>query len=421
MVLLLITGTQQQKEDKMKAHKVAFCMLALLLIAIAACLPLFFGSAGCGSDSGFTTGERTVTSGGIERVYYLKLPENYNSYTAYPLIFAFHGYTGDYTNWTEGYDLQEVVGDEAILVYPNALLQNDWSQWNYETDPYFFDDLYAELEKNICFDERKVFAVGHSNGAGMAHTLGWKRGNILRAIGPVAGTLTNTKDNSGQVAVIQIHGSADTDKTIEASRPTRDYWIAINSCNKEETQEGVDPICDAYSGCDSDFPVQYCVHSGTHDWPDSASEAIWDFFKSLPDAVPSEKTSDVDVENLGKGTISFKVDYPSDFVGTPYMVGVILYPYNSSQPFAGGPLYMLTLDASVGDYTFGEVTEYDDVELDLLGVEYGDYTLAVVVYIEGGSYPRPGNGEDYIGLQNFTLDSDTLTVETPFELELFVY
>ena len=407
----------------MNVNKVVLGILALSLTVTASCLALFFRSSGCGSGSGFTTGERTIMSGDIERVYYLKLPENYDSNgSSYPLVFAFHGHTGDYTNWTEGdYDLQDVVGDEAILVYPNALLKNDLSQWDYETDPSFFDDLYAELEQNLCFDKRKVFAVGHSNGAGMAHTLGWKRGNILRAIGPVSGTLTNYKDNSGQVAVIQIHGSEDTDILVEASRPTRDYWLAVNSCNKEEAEEGIDPTCNAYSGCDSDFPVQYCEHSGGHDWPDFASEAIWNFFKSLPPAVPSDKPSDVNIENLGKGTVSFKIHYPSDFVGIPYKIGVVLYPYNSSQPLTGGPLYFLTLEVSVGEYTFGEVSEYNDVEIDLLGVEYGDYTLTVVVFIEGSGYPRPAVGKDYMGFQNFTLDSDTLIAETPFELEVLTF
>ena len=404
----------------MKANKVVLCVLALIFIATAACLTLFFRSSGCGSGSGFATGERIVMSDGIERVYYLKLPENYNADDfSYPLIFAFHGHTGDYTNWTEGYyDLQEVVGDEAILVYPNALLTNGLSQWDYDTDPYFFDDLYAELEKTLCFDKRKVFAVGHSNGAGMSHTLGCKRGNILRAIGPVSGFLKDYEDSSGRVAVIQIHGSGDTDIPVEASRPTRDYWIAINSCNKEAAEEGVDPTCDAYSGCDLYFPVQYCEHSGGHAWPDFASEAIWDFFKSLPPAMPSDKPGDVDIENLGKGTVSFKIDYPSDFMGTPYKIGIVLYPYNTSQPLTGGPLYYLTLEVAVGEYTFGEVTEYNGVEIDLLGIEYGDYTLTVVVFIEGSSHPRPALGKDYMGFQNVTLDSATITVETPFELEV---
>ena len=403
----------------MKTHKVVLCVLALFLITISACVALFFGSSGCGSANDLSTGRHTILSNNVERVYFLKLPDDYNSLIPYPLIFAFHGLGGDYTNFSEGYyDLQEVVGEEAILVYPNALLKNDTPQWDYESDLIFFDDLYAELEANLCFDIRKVFAVGHSNGAGMAHTLGCKRGNILRAIGPVAGTLTDHDDLIGQVAVIQIHGSNDTTMPVESIKSTRDYWIAINGCNKGETEEGMDPTCEAYSGCDPGFPVQYCEHSGGHDWPAFASDAIWNFFKSLPPAIPTDDTGSGDTEDLGKGTISFRIHYPSDFVGTPYKLALALYPYDSTQPFAGSPLYFLNLDVSVGDYIFGEVIEYHNVEIDLLGVEYGNYTLVVVVYVEGSSYPMPSDGIDYIGLQNFTLDNDALEVTTPFELEL---
>ena len=311
-----------------------------------------------------------------------------------------------------------MVGEEAILVYPNALLINNVPQWDYDTDPGFFDDLYADLEANLCFDIRKVFAVGHSNGAGMSHTLGCKRGNILRAIGPVAGSLTDYENLIGQVAVMQIHGSNDNIFPVESIRPTRDYWIAINGCNTEEPEEGMHSTCVAYSGCDSGFPVQYCEHSGGHEWPDFASSAIWGFFQNLPPVAPSDETGSGDIGNLDNGTISFKIHYLSDFVGTPYKLALALYPYDSTQPFAGSPLYFLNLDIPVGDYIFGEVTEYDNVEISLLGVEYGDYTLTVVVYIEGSSYPMPSDGIDYIGLQNFTLVSDTIEVTTPFELEL---
>ena len=75
----------------------------------------------------------------------------------------------------------------------------------------------------------------------------------------------------------------------------------------------------------------------------------------------------------------------------------------------------------LGEYTFGEVTEYDSVEISLLGVNYGDYALTVIVFVEGSSYPMPGSGKDYIGFHNVTLDSTSLTLETPFALELVEY
>ena len=52
----------------------------------------------------------------------------------------------------------------------------------------------------------------------------------------------------------------------------------------------------------------------------------------------------------------------------------------------------------------------------MLGLDYGDYTLTVNIYVEGGSYPIPTSGKDYIGLQNITIDSNTIVMETPFEL-----
>ena len=403
----------------MKNNKVVLFILAFSIIALAACLALSFRSSGCGSGVALETGEHTLVSQGIERVYYLKLPANYRTQNAYPLIFAFHGLGGDYTTWTEGYyDLQTVVGEDAILVYPNALLTNDTPQWDYQSDLLFIDDLYSELEANLCFDKRKVFAVGHSNGAGMTHTLGCRRGDILRAIGPVAGRPEDFENCVGQVAVIMIHGSNDIIMPVGSTAPSRGYWIAINSCNKEEAEEGLDPLCEAYKGCDSDYYVHYCEHDEGHDWPDFASDAIWAFFKGLTVVEPSEETGTGDIEELGKGTISFKVLYPADFVGTPYKLALALYDYDSTQPFAGSPSYILDLEIPPGEYTFGEVTDYDAVEISLLGVEYGDYTLTVIVFVEGSSHPMPSDGIDYIGLQNFTLDSDTLDVTTPFELEL---
>ena len=70
-------------------------------------------------------------------------------------------------------------------------------------------------------------------------------------------------------------------------------------------------------------------------------------------------------------------------MGTPYKLALALYDYDSTQPFAGSPSYILDLEIPPGEYTFGEVTDYDAVEISLLGVEYGDYTLTVIVFVEG--------------------------------------
>jgi hypothetical protein len=57
----------------------------------------------------------------------------------------------------------------------------------------------------------------------------------------------------------------------------------------------------------------------------------------------------------------------------------------------------------------------------LRDVEFGDYAFIVAVYVEGGVYPVPTEGKDYMGLQEITIDSSTINIETPFDLELLVY
>lgn len=403
----------------MKNRIIILIMLTIFLGTFAACLFLLFGSSGCGSDNGFTTGERTIMSNNVERVYYLKLPETYTSDTLYPLVFAFHGLTRNYTDYSEGvYDLQEVVGDEAILVYPNALPNKDGlTQWNYERDLIFFDDLYRELESSLCFDVRKVFATGHSYGGSFTQILGYQRGNVLRAIAPVAGTFFGYENCTGQVAVMQIQGSNDAVIPIETTLFARKYWTAINSCREEETSEGVDPACTAYGGCDTNFPVQYCEHDEGHEWPEFASDAIWTFFKSLTPAVPSNETGSGDVED--SGVISFKIDYPADFVGTPDKLGLVLYPPDTIQNPFNIPSYILSTDIPPGEVEFGEILEYNDIEVNLFGVEYGDHSISVWVYVEGSDYPILTDGKDYQGLKKtITIDNSTIVIETPFELEL---
>ncbi len=405
----------------MKTKKALLSIVALFLIASTACLALFFRSSGCGSASGFTTGERTVISNGVERVYYLELPDNYDSSVSYPLVFALHGTGGDYRRWTEEgrYILPDSMKEESILVYPNALekAEGEVTQWDFERDAIFFDDLYKELEANLCFDIRKVFATGHSDGGGFTSYLGCQRGNVLRAIAPSSGGLLGHDNCIGQVAVIQIHGSSDTIVPPSLIKPGLDYWIAINSCNKEESLEGVDPLCVEYEGCDPDYPVQYCEHSGGHEWADFAGDAIWNFFEGLPPAVPSDETGSGDIDDIGKAEISFKIQYPSDFAGTPEKLALALYPHDVELPLSVAPSFILNSDVPLGEIVKGEVTEYNNVEINLSDVDYGDYMLTVTVYVEGGNYPIPTNGKDYQGLQIITVESSTIIVEAPLEIE----
>ncbi len=392
---------------------------------------------GCGQSAGLATGEYTIISNDVSREYYLKIPSGYNSNRSYPVIFAFHGLGGNYNNFVDDscYNLESSVGDEAILVYPNALEFNGETHWDVvqwddnNADLAFFDDLYKDIESSLCIDKRKVFAAGHSNGAVFSNMLGWNKGHIIRAIAPVAGFLTGVENNRGQVAAIQVHGTRDEFFSTDIARKSLNFWIDVNDCNGTETYEGIDSTyCVAYPDCDTNFPVQYCEHdlvdaSGSgHAWPDFAGDAIWNFFKSLPDVLPAEDTGSFDSIQLG--IITFEVNYPLNFTGTPYKLALGLYPPDTdpSEPLTGAPSGFLNLDFSPGDYTFGETVEYNNISTDLSGIDPGNYLLAFLIYVEGSSYPMPTGGMDYIGYRLITITEDTvvITLDTPIEIDLML-
>ncbi len=312
----------------MNKHLV-LALIIVSLLAVSACIPQDdpFSSAGCNAV-GQSESNLITISDGSGRTYYLKLPENYNSKKPYPLVIAFHGTGGSHASYLEDeyYNLQGAVGNEAILVYPNALPSGSGvNQWNYDIDIDFFDDVIAELESSVCYDTRQVFAVGHSSGAGITHELGCLRGNVLRGIAPVAGSLISN-DCSKEVAVMQIHGITDTMVPISNGEPSRDFWLDYNSCSCDETIDTEYSECMEYSDCDAAYPVYWCPHeyenpnhpAPGHAWPPFAGEAIWGFFKNLPLVDPSlaSPTKSGECTSTEATTMQFSILFPDDF-GTP--------------------------------------------------------------------------------------------------------
>ena len=419
----------------MKQQRLFHLIFILPLISLLACVPGddTYNSSGCKSVDQPGTGLMTVasSSGGSERTYYLRLPENYDSKSPYPLVIAFHGTGGTYESYLENeyYNLQGAVGDEAILVYPNALASGSGvNQWNYDTDIGFFDDLMTELDSSVCYDTRQVFAVGHSSGAGITHELGCLRGNVLRGIAPVAGALLSD-DCLQEVAVIQIHGESDTMVPISGVEPSRDFWVEYNSCNCDETIGTDYTDCVEYADCDADYPVYWCPHENEdpshpvpgHAWPPFAGETIWGFFKTLPLADPdlASPTQSGECTSSEATMMEFSIRFPEDF-GTPAgFMAVTLYPEGTEQPLFASPSYFLNLETPLVEYGSGEVFSYN-VEGDLAGVPLpDDYTFSVVVYMEGGNYPIPTSGLDYVSLTGIYIDTDgQIIIEDPIELEL---
>ena len=116
----------------------------------------------------------------------------------------------------------------------------------------------------------------------MSNSLGCVRGDVFRAVAPVAGGSGGT-GCVGQVAAWMAHNPADGTVPMALGEVARGRWLEANGCG--EDTEPVDPEpCVDYVGCDEGYEVVWCQHDeegpivGAHTWPSFAGAAIWDFF-----------------------------------------------------------------------------------------------------------------------------------------------
>ncbi len=242
-------------------------------------------SAGCGpmaADVGVFSGSLTIA--GVERTYLASVPESYDPSTPLPLVFGLHGAGGNASGIRERFALEMPAAGGAIFVYPQALVSESdgRTRWNEDagSDDYaFFDRLLATFEETHCIDRDRIFVAGFSAGATFAANLGCWRGDVLRAIAPVA---PGGRDRAlpltecvGSVGVWTGVGTLDSDHQYGSLR-VRDHYASANGCASTRTPTSGE--CESYDGCRADAPVIWCSYELGHRWPPFGGAAIWAFF-----------------------------------------------------------------------------------------------------------------------------------------------
>jgi poly(3-hydroxybutyrate) depolymerase len=247
-------------------------------------------ATGCGVDPGFAGAVATeIDVDGTMRRFLIVLPDGFDPSTPYPLVFMLHGRGGDGELLRMYAGVEEAASGGAIFVYPDGLPiasmanQTGWELTANGRDVAFIDAIYAQLVDNLCIDESRVYASGHSYGGFFTNTLGCVRGERFRAIAPVAGGGPGQEVCEGQVASWVAHGTDDMVVPTVLGEMSAAAWAGYNGCSERSAPTAPDP-CVAYSGCDEGYEVTWCLHSeegfgiGTHTWPSFAGAAIWDFF-----------------------------------------------------------------------------------------------------------------------------------------------
>jgi polyhydroxybutyrate depolymerase len=287
---------------------------------------------------------------GQNRTYQIHVPANLAAKV--PLVLVLHGAGGSGAYAARYTTMSEVADREGfIAVYPDGTAPlpalNNLRTWNaihccggaYRKnvdDVGFLTALIKKLAREYHVDPKRVYVVGHSNGAMMAYRLAAEKSELIAAVAPLSGTIGGDPDTSDSDATIKIipaprnpvadatikiipaprnpvavaifHGTADATvpyqggeaEGIAGSRHRNDlsvaessrFWVEANNCDPSPRQENVTPIgLERYSSCDDGSEVWvYSLKDFGHSWEmaspiladKSSTDLVWEFLAAHP-------------------------------------------------------------------------------------------------------------------------------------------
>lgn len=269
-------------------------------------------SAGCGTDrvTAVVPGEQrvTITSSGVERWFFERVPPAHDGQQPLPLVLDFHGYS-------EGAEIHLLMsalgpfGDEQGFVTLTPQGTGPVPRWDTtlgSPDLVFVGDLLDHAAATLCIDTNRAFATGLSNGAFMSSAIACAYADRIAAVAPVAGIRdVNGCGQERPVPVVAFHGTADGfvaydgglgERALDLPAPDGSgrtlreagvepsageqapsvpdiarSWAARNGCTgaELETAVSVDVALLTY-GCPPGAEVElYRVDGGGHSWPGS--------------------------------------------------------------------------------------------------------------------------------------------------------
>jgi polyhydroxybutyrate depolymerase len=306
-----------------------FAVLSILLLTALACECTSASAPDAATDLPAGEITRTLTHDGLERSYILYIPVSLSWSKPVPLIFVFHGGTGNAESAIRMSGFNGVADQNGFaVVYPNGtgrLSDDKLLTWNGGTccayaqeknvdDVGFVRAIVTDLQSLLNIDPKRIYATGMSNGGILSHRLACEAADLFAAIAPVAGTLNFSPCNPSQsISVIEFHGTGDqhipynggfgskslVNVDFTSVQDSVGFWVSFNGCNSQPQTNSFDDIRhETWTGCTGSTSVElYTIVGGGHAWPGgqgglatsdqptttiSATQLIWKFFAAHP-------------------------------------------------------------------------------------------------------------------------------------------
>eukprot|EP00013_Stygamoeba_regulata_P026859 CAMPEP_0177655712 /NCGR_PEP_ID=MMETSP0447-20121125/15133_1 /TAXON_ID=0 /ORGANISM="Stygamoeba regulata, Strain BSH-02190019" /LENGTH=282 /DNA_ID=CAMNT_0019159689 /DNA_START=158 /DNA_END=1003 /DNA_ORIENTATION=- len=252
----------------------------------------------------YPAGESTAaTLPGTDRTFRIYLPSTYQSSTEAtppPLLFAFHGGFGSgFTMEAKSHFDALAEKNGFVVVYPDATSEADITSWNAGSccgpaalrrvdDIAFVASLYDHLVAELCVDQDRVFAAGHSNGGMLSYRVGCELSDLFAGVAAVEGAHVYADcAPTHPVSVYVIHGTLDSNVPYAGGAGCGhsiyeypsvahavEVWVGNNDCASPASTvqppllEQGNGVCRRYSDCAVGGDTVLCTLDGTgHGWP----------------------------------------------------------------------------------------------------------------------------------------------------------
>ena len=238
--------------------------------------------------------EKTWTVDGVKRTALVRVPAGVSGPLA--VVFGWHGHGGRSTHSARHWGYPE-IDKTSILVFPQGLptvsplVDKEGRMPGWQTsvtseggrDLRLFDVMLADLKKKHAVDERRIYSMGHSNGAAFSYLLWQARPDVLAAIGSVAGSLRGDGKPTTPLPVIHVAGKKDPLVKFAWQQATFAAVKRFNGCAEEGKPWAKEGVLDAtiYASTKG-APLVTAIHGGGHEYAKGSTELIVRFFKENP-------------------------------------------------------------------------------------------------------------------------------------------
>jgi len=239
------------------------------------------------------TTTESVTSDGQTRNYELAVPKTYSPAKLYPLILGVHGDGGNGAQMHAVHPIDDVTGDDAIVVYPsgNGSLWDLYTDFDTNLDQLYVAAVINDVKSRFSIDGAKVWGVGYSSGGFVVGQMACRRAGLFTGIVIHAGGAPNEPSqappkndnpdcNGLPTSVMVVHGTGDGTVGVISGQYAASFWAQKTGCSSSRNDTTPAP-CQAYDSCPGGSRVQYCeIPSLGHViWP-QALQVEWDFLRS---------------------------------------------------------------------------------------------------------------------------------------------